>query len=65
VSFLAVTKVTFCASEEPKTTVDEELKFLPVIVTTVDPVVGPDVGDTFVTVGPTGPLNVQLDAIDG
>jgi hypothetical protein len=46
------TKVTVGDVELPNSTVDEEVKFLPVIFTSVDPVAGPFAGEIFVTVGP-------------
>jgi hypothetical protein len=50
-SFVADTNVTAVAATVPNSTVDDDLNLLPVIVTTVDPVLGPDVGAIFVTFG--------------
>ena len=48
---LALTKVTFVAGAVPKSTVAPRAKLVPVMVTVVPPVAGPDEGLTPVTVG--------------
>ena len=46
-----LTTTTFVAAVLPNVTVAPEAKFVPVMVTLVPPAVGPELGDTFVTVG--------------
>ena len=48
---VAETNATFVAAAPPNVTVAPLTKFVPVMVTTVRPVVGPPIGDTAVTVG--------------
>ena len=51
VSCVALTNVTFVAAVPPTRTVAPETKFAPVSVIVVPPAVGPEVGDTDVSVG--------------
>ena len=52
VSWVALLKVTAVAAVPPKVTVAPETKLVPVIVTEVPPAVGPELGETLLTVGP-------------
>jgi hypothetical protein len=49
-----LTTFTFVAKVESNLTAAPELKFVPVIVTAVPPAVGPEFGETDVTVGGCG-----------
>ena len=51
VTCVALTNVTFVAAVPPTRTVAPDTKFVPVRVIVVPPAVGPDVGDTDVSVG--------------
>ena len=51
VSCVALTNATFVAAAPPTRTVAPETKFAPVSVIVVPPAVGPEVGDTDVSVG--------------
>ena len=48
---VALTNVTPVAATPPTRTVAPDTKFVPLIVIVVPPAVGPEVGDTDVTVG--------------
>ena len=51
---VALATLTFKAAIPPKVSVAPVAKFVPVIVTEVPPAVGPEVGETDVTVGGCG-----------
>ena len=51
VIFVADTTVKLVADTAPNSTAVAPVRFVPVTVTVVPPAVGPELGDTFVTVG--------------